>query len=364
MIYTIYFIILAIFAFLGTFRIKGVKRILPLYVLAFVLLVFHDGFRWEVGTDWAPYYNYFEHCTSPEAQSLGFEVGYSLLNQIVYLLTGSYSVFLIIHACILYIAVFIFCKQYSLYPILSIFLYYCLLIGNLGMNRQFLALVFVFISIRYIIERNLFKFLLCIIVGFLFHSSIILFLPAYIIGNKVLSTKFIIIILLLSIGIYFSGIINHIPNSVALLLPGNLQSKYEIYTSKESQSISIVNIVLGLLIRMSFLLVLLVFRKRFASSPIKERFNLFLNLYLVSIVIYIIFNGSVLQIIVSRGLLYYNIVSIIIIPYILALFKGNVNKILCFLLILAYAGLMMIKNMNVYLSTAGDIFRPYNSILF
>ena len=364
MIYTVYFIILAVFAFLGTFKIKGVKRILPLYVLAFLLLVFHDGFRWEVGTDWAPYYNYFEHCTSPEAQSLGFEVGYSLLNKIVYLLTGNYSVFLILHACILYIAVFIFCKQYSLYPILSIFLYYCLLIGNLGMNRQFLALVFVFISIRYIIERDLIKFLLCIIVGFFFHNSIILFLPAYIIGNKELSTKSIIIILSLSVGIYLSGIINRIPDSVVLLLPGSLQSKYDIYTSMELQTISIVNILLGLLIRMSFLLILLVFRKNFVNSPIKDRFNVFFNLYLVSIVMYIIFNGSILQIVVSRGVLYYNIVAIIIIPYILALFKGNANKILCFLLIIAYAGFMMIKNMNAFLSTAGDIFRPYTSILF
>ena len=67
------------------------QRSLPLFLFLFVLFVLHDGLRWDTGTDWDNYYNYFQHCLYNRWEH--FEVGYCILSELIREITDSYTVF-------------------------------------------------------------------------------------------------------------------------------------------------------------------------------------------------------------------------------------------------------------------------------
>jgi len=365
MIYTLYFILFSIFAFFNCFVVKQNRGNIYLFlILSFLLLVFQDGFRWGVGTDWEPYYKYFEQCNTVQSDSDEFEIGYVLLNKVINTFTDNYTVFLVIHALLLYISVFYFIRKNSLYPLLSVLLYYANMNANMGMNRQFLALIVALISVQFILQREMIKFSICIFIGFLFHSSILLFVPAYFLYSK-LSMKVVLILLLGGIVISVSGIINVIPFELLFVFDDRMAFKLDAYTSAGVVDVSFVNVIMALFSRVIWLVILLIFRDKYTDDfEWKDKFNLCFNLYLVSIVFYMIFNGSILQIIVSRGLIYYGIFSIIAIPYVFTCFKGSSNKLIAFSMIVLYAWIMFTKNMNAHIATVGDIFNPYINVLF
>lgn len=365
MIYTLYFILLSIFAFLNCFVIKQNKgNIYLLLILSFFLLVFQDGFRWEVGTDWEPYYKYFEQCNTVQSDSDEFEIGYVLMNKIINTFTDNYTVYLIIHAFLLYFSVFSFIRKNSFYPLLSVLLYYAFMNGNMGMNRQFLALIMALISVQYILQRELIKFSICVFIGLFFHSSILLFVPAYFLSVK-LSVKVILVLLFLGGIISISGIINLIPFELLFVFDDRMAFKMNAYTSVGVVNVSLINTIIAMSSRVIWLIVLLIFRDKYnEDSEWKCKFNLSFNLYFVSIVFYMIFNGSILHIVVSRGLMYYGIFAIIAIPYVFTCFKGNINKLIAFSMIVLYAWIMFTKNMSAHISTVGDIFNPYTNVLF
>lgn len=366
MIYNVYFTVFAIGALVGCFAKPNNTSIRHLlFFMFFVMLIFQDGFRWEIGTDWNPYYEYFEKCNTVQSESDDFEIGYVYFNKIMNDLTGNYTVFLVLHALLLYSTIFSFIKKYSLYPLLSLLLYYAFMNANMGMNRQFLALIFALISIKFILQRRFVYFLICIYLGFLFHSSILLFAPAYFLCKE-LNIRIIIGLLLFGVGIAVSGIINTLPFELLFVINDRMSSKLEIYTSGGTANLSMINTILSLTARLFWLILLLLVRNRFGCDvDSRDKFNLCFNLYLVSVVIYMAFNGSVLQIIVSRGLIYYSIFAVIAIPYVYASFKGAVNKFIVFCVILLYAWVMFTKNMNAHTEVGGsDIFNPYVNVLF
>ena len=366
MIYILYFIIFSLFGFYNWYFPRQSKQdSSALFLVAFAMLIFQDGFRWEIGTDWEPYYEFFSKCNEQKAIAEEFEIGYVWLNKFINWLTdGDYTVFLVTHAVILYSAIFYFVKKYSYFPLLSIFLYYSFYNSVMGMNRQFLAIVFTLFSIKYIINRDKLKFILCIIAGFLFHRSIILFLPAFFCTKQIKTRTYIIIILILAI-FSLSGLINLFPIEVFYFMGDTVINKLNIYVDG-AEGNSVIYSLLSIFKRLIWVIILLIFRSKFINNTEwRDRFNLCFNIYFLSTIFYLIFNGSVFQIIVSRGLIYYNIFEIIMIPYILTFFKGKLNNGLAYLLIIIYAYLMLNKGMNSYIPSVGyDIFNPYKSVLF
>ena len=77
-------------------------------------MVFHDGFRWETGTDWTPYLIYFRDCLSLKVNY--FDIGYGILSMLIRSITNEYSIFLIIHALLIYLLFFDCFKKYSVNP--------------------------------------------------------------------------------------------------------------------------------------------------------------------------------------------------------------------------------------------------------
>lgn len=358
--YEIVIILFALFAFAEIFSKNNPNKPVVWFV-CFCLLVFHDGFRWETGTDWIPYYDYFMNCFEPNNQGV-FEVGYELLVRSIRLFTEEYSVYLIIHALIFYSLIFVAIRKYSVSPFVSLFLFYCSTLPLLGMNRQFLAVAVCLFSIQFVVQKKTLYFLVAMVVAVLFHKSALIFLIVYFL-NKELKPPVYLMLFLIVIVISFSGVINKLPLQLFVLAGDSAVDRMDEYADKfiYGEQLSLLNSILGVLKRILWLVILFAFSKYVKNR--NQYFTILFNMYFLASLLYIVFNNTILQIVVSRGLSYFSLAEIFIIPYVLTIFKNNVGKICIFFLMLTYSTLMMKKGINSYSKPGEDsIFYPYKGL--
>ena len=167
------------------------RKTLSLFLSCFSLLLV-AALRQFVGTDYAVYY-YFK---VPEVISnpIRLELGFSLLTYFSVVILGSYQWLIAGMACITcfcyWSSIFRYSKNVplSLLIFISLGCYYFMLNGM----RQSVAIAVFFFSIRFIEEKKLKKFLLCILFAFSFHSSALLYIPVYWLSRKHISNKWIV----------------------------------------------------------------------------------------------------------------------------------------------------------------------------
>jgi len=259
--YVFTFTILALFAIKDVFKINSSTN-LKLFILAILLLIFHDGFRWGVGTDWEPYLNFFE---LKEWDFVHFDIGYILLNKFVRLFTDNYSVFLILHAIIVYSLISITIYKYSVYPFLSLFLFYALMITYLGMNREYIAFAISLFSYKYLFENKRFIFVLIILVASLFHSSVLLFLFAVFFNNEI-KLKYMLWIFITFLIISISGIVNKLPLNLFYLLSENIGGKMSFYSTSYELDSNLLFTIFSLLKRSICLIIAAIYYDRLKNS--------------------------------------------------------------------------------------------------
>jgi hypothetical protein len=328
----------------------------PFLIVAAIWLMIHDGFRWEIGTDWDPYYDFFMYGKNDH---MGFT--YTWINEFIKQFTNSYSVFIIIIAIITYSTLALLFQEYSPNAIMSILIYYCIMMGSLGCNRQILAIIICIISLKFIFERKLTLFILFIVLAVSLHFASAIFLPAYFLYGKHYSDKTLVFIILTAFLIGLSKLVNRLPFSEYLALIDNMNSGstaltryFDVYDSGVS--------IMGSIKRLFF--VFLAIRVRCIIK--NEYYNYFLILYSVGCVIFLLFNGSVLQIFAGRGAAYYNIFETIVIPFMIMNIPLPRNQRVyiwaAFFMLYLY---LMWRDMDYYIMVNGvDIYRPYKSILF
>lgn len=327
-----------------------------LLLMSSVWLILIEGLRWEIGTDWSHYYNFFINGDNEH-----MDYGYELFNKIIHIISDSYTTFLLAFAFATYIVIYRLVKRYSINPLMSLCIYYCTMLCLLGCNRQIAAMLVVILSVKYIIERKLYSFILCIAVAVLFHKTALVFLPAYFLANVKYDKKLAISI---SVGCFIIGIthlVNKIPfiEYIALLdKMSNSSSGYDIYVDAEVTGVSIV----GSLKRLVFILFAI-----YAKEKVKDRnYSIFVLFYTIGSCLYLAFNGSLLQLFASRGTLYYNIFECLVIPtaiYYFPLTKPQ-KKALWFMFFIFYIYIMW-RDVNYYALADGvDIYNPYKCVLF
>lgn len=327
------------------------KKVL-LYII-FILLVFQDGLRWETGTDWKPYLGYFFQ--DPEYSWFTYEPGYDLLNSLVRKLFNNYSVFLIVHAIIIYTLYFKAIIRLTDLPIVTLLVFYSLTIGYMGMNRQHIALAICLYSVTYILNKEKYKFLIAILIATMFHFSALLFLICYPL-NKKINAKIIIGSLIASIiigQINFLAIVK--PILEILHIPQFISMKILVYLKGEGEN-SIIWQIAGSLKRL--IIFSLVYFNREKIKQYFPHIEFFMNVYLFSIVMYFCFNNSI-QVLVSRGMLYFGILpEIFLLSSCVFIFKIPRNKIILYLILFLFVLFTFSKSISVFY----DLFVPYKGI--
>lgn len=152
--------------------------------LSFVILVLITGLRYGVGTDYYAYEKLYQ--TQPwlnELSGVRMEWGYtSLVNMLNFLGLPPWSFFILMGSGTITLVFFSFKDNPAL---LAFGLFFFVSLGQMFFSfngvRQAFAAACLAVSIKFIYERRFLPFIFIFLIGFLFHKSLILLLPLYII---------------------------------------------------------------------------------------------------------------------------------------------------------------------------------------
>lgn len=121
----------------------GKKVRVLLYISSCLLLLVHDGFRWEIGNDWDSYKAYFDALvfnTSLPVHISQTDPGFRTIAKIfTFISLGSYTIYLVLTATVTYIPVFWSTSILTSGSIVSLFLIVTYLPWFAGSQRQAIA---------------------------------------------------------------------------------------------------------------------------------------------------------------------------------------------------------------------------------
>lgn len=127
----------------------------------------------------------------------GSEFGYGTFCALLSYITGNRYIFIFIATMVIYTLLIISLRQYVDNTPFAVVMFMGLwFFFTFTYLRQVLGCTVMWLSVRYIIDRNLILFLLVWFIGFSFHNSCILFLPMYFVPMKKLNRQKVIYIMI------------------------------------------------------------------------------------------------------------------------------------------------------------------------
>ncbi len=168
-------------------RILNTKFYLRIVIL---ILVLTTGLRYGLGSDYKSYYHALDWY--PQTLKESFinldEPGFPLLATVIKWFTDDGAVFIFVTAAftvgsILYIT-YKYTDTYLFSSMLIIFI--GVWHGAFNGVRQYFAAAIICLSHRFILDKKMWKYMLCVFIAFLFHSSaIVMVVPYFILRNKI-----------------------------------------------------------------------------------------------------------------------------------------------------------------------------------
>ncbi|MGG6544655.1 UNVERIFIED_CONTAM: EpsG family protein [Prevotella sp. 15_C9] len=248
------------------------------------------------------------------------EIGFRYLMKICGLVSSSFVFFLFVYGLLWLCGYIKVMKSYSPYIILSILF---LVVGNFNQSifviRQHLAIVVVFLSYKYIIEKKLLKYLLIIFLAFMLHQATIIVLPLYFLYHVNGRKKIILTIISCAVFIYFN-----FAYFLAKMGTEVLQG-YASYVESDIKTNSTLSFIIGI----ELLLYILILKKNILNKGINKLLFLSLSMGLVISICGIGFNPT------SRMVMYYTSVSFLTVPIMVKYAKSSLVKNLIILLFLS-----------------------------
>lgn len=355
----IIFFTLSIAAFLEilNIKIKQLKRytdfLYYLYILIFFIL---STFRWENGTDWDSYFQYYNWLT--EITCIGYmEPGFTLLTSINSVLFN-YTSQLASIAFLSIIPIAWKYKKISPYPLFSLFIWYATTFANIFPVRQSIAIALFTMSWSYIERRKILHFCGIIVLAATFHITVLITLPIYFLWNKQFSVPmFILGIIIISC---ISVVGDKIISNVLYIVGGDLvKQKLEYYLENSTENFgsaySPTQVLIRGIINRSFIFFPIVFLLNKIRLNDKE-LNSYINLYFYSFILFLLVTP--LSIALGRLCMYFDIIQAVIIPYI---FTGNTNRINKCILFILIIGYFFIRFKGIVFNYQ-DLYIPYNFV--
>lgn len=165
------------------------KKDLIYVCIVFGYLFLMSVFRYGIGNDFFTYKSVFYDFVGKESISdrfanRDFEIGYTVIMEIARLLGGDYLILNFIMALIILFPVAFVVFKYSKMPWLSCWIYLTVTFfyNSLNFTRQSLAASIVLLSYYFIKEKKHWAVILITLAGSLFHMSVLIFIPIYLIS--------------------------------------------------------------------------------------------------------------------------------------------------------------------------------------
>lgn len=134
------------------------------------------------------------------------EIGYIGSNILISFITSNRYVFILLYTFIIYYLFYLSLKEYCVNYTFGMILFMSLMFFfTFTYLRQMVGVGFAWFAIRYVYKKELYKFIICVLVAASFHNSAIILFPLYFLPIKRFSQQSIIIIMSLCLALGLSG---------------------------------------------------------------------------------------------------------------------------------------------------------------
>ena len=332
-------------------------RLRDAYIIAtFLVLLVFLGARWETGTDWESYIEYFKDLDNYR----NFEPGYVVENEVVRLFTDDYTIFLFVNGALALAPIAWFLHKESRGSLalgLMIFYAYYYIITYFGASRRIIAIGLCVLAAMQLLEKRHKLAFLMLLVGSFFHYSAMLcviYFPIARYRPSIRDTFRLMITIGVLAGLIYAllpllmnvSIFSHIFIRVGEYLVGD--TSVEGY---EKATLSVLSIAKRLIIIFFIIYSLVKNKKKISSRDI-----FFSNCYFFSFIIYLA-SEFLLGDIFKTFTIYFSIYEIVLIPNLIRTHEPRLRFFL-FSLFVPYVIL------QTYSATFGnpfvDLYIPYH----
>jgi hypothetical protein len=324
------------------------------YLFSCFIIICLSGLRWNTGTDWLSYYEFFEN----EENYHLFEPGYVLINHLFKQIIDNYSFFLLGTSTLI---LFLFGKaifNMSPYPIFSMFLLISLVLPF--WVRQSFSLAVLFLGFYFLSQNSKKKYLFLVLIASTFHYSALIALPFVFFYNSKLSSKVIIISLIVA---YSNSQLNLLSNLVDYFLQiigmdgivgaAKLANYLETETINENIDYGFRNLVSVLNI-ISYIALFHFFKKKIKFGY--ETYNIMFNAYFFGSVINLMSMGDIE--VFRRFSMFFSLAPVILFPILIFNIHDKYLKIIFITLVSLISFGRYYGNLSSYWSE----YYPYISI--
>ena len=334
-----YLVLFACFLFLSASGLFGKSRPSqkPILVLIFIM-AFFVAFRYNVGSDWGSYRNFYYTGIAEDKASGKTDIGFTLLRDICYHLGFSHAIFFYVISCLSLWAIY---KTGKLLKVENMYIMFLIYISLFFCNFQFNIVrngamaSFAWLAFAYRANGLYKRAWLWMIVASSFHIVGLIFFPFMLLIDMPWKKKYVFITLCVAFGLFM---INFGENVVSLFPFLKLIDRIEGYVDTDRHD------SYGLSIGMLFNIGLFMFTYFYYNQDYKERpgLQVALNAMLINIVICLTLN--VFDTIVARIGQPMNMASLILWPFVFYKIKTPLYKIGLSCLFIVYLGLYYHKS--------------------
>ncbi len=222
-VYHIAFLLSSFLAFVSTKKIvcfsSKARQYSFLLGFCYLIILLLNGTRDGVGTDYEHYTWVFNIARKGEVYAI-VEPGYWFINVLFKNFEYGHRFVLGLMCTMTYLVFFLLAKEEKVIPLLIPFLFsFGFIFFSNNIVRQSFAITLFIYSIRYIERKKFWKYLVSVLIIFLFHTSAILLIPFYWIGKIRLNKSYWIIMIFSSVIMYRLNIFHIVIRSIASLIP-------------------------------------------------------------------------------------------------------------------------------------------------
>jgi len=313
-----------------------------------VILITIAGIRYGIGTDYTMYSNMYFHPTQANYDKV--EIGFKWFIQACNFVFGDVVwAFFLLCSALTIIPIYVTIKKYATKPGEAIFYFVALGFYTLTFNmvRQSIAMAITIFALRYMFEKKAIKYILCVGIASLFHTTAIIMIPMYWLSKIKLTKKQLYLLggILLSLGTLAVPIFNFAITNIPQYA---MYEAYAEYSDIES------GIGTFLVSGVYIILICFAIAQRKKIVKLNENYYRIINLAVISIFFIAL---SLKNTLFARMIYYLLIPLVLILPEYISAFKEQNRKYVQFFIIIAC---MVFYMMNIYFFNG---VYPYNHIL-
>lgn len=314
--------------------------------IPYLILIFITGFRYNVGTDYNGYVFNFNYLMNNDIPRI--EYSFKFIVKVAHLMGFNQQFIFFVYAAITYVFIFLSVKYFDRVAkyrhIITLFVLQYFLFNGFNTVRQMVAVAIFFYAIRFIVNKNLIRYIIWILIASFFHKSAAICLIFYFILN--LNIKKIALILMVS-PIFLILDLGDKILSLYVLITGNYW--YELYLTEFNSSVD----VSGGKVMFILYVIALVFAITSNQIELEKNEQIIINLFIC----YIIILFTTLSSVIATRVLYYPMVSLVVVfPIITKYFRGKYGSIFSRYVVFIFATALWLNSLIGY----KDLFEENN----